>query len=249
MERGAEETLILKLMIEHLLTHGEWPELRVLHRRIHKELGHDVDVREVASRLSPSPFSSGYDLQDRFAPPLFQLDRVEEGAALLQTVADFIPFAVERYRSTSGDVEITETELVVEGFDGRLINLLPTLLDRIPFVSSSRSTRDGKWTLVLSDEITRLRDVETKADLLRFLRQVEDASKRETAALAEAKYRMSSKVSPVAEQSELPTPTSHDPVTRLEMHPATRAVRLIGAIAVALGSLVGLVLGVKELLN
>lgn len=249
MDEESAELLILDLTVEHLMRERDWPELRVLHRRIHKEFGEDLEVADVARRVSPSPFFSGYDLRDRFVPPLFQLARVQSGAALIQVVVDFVQFAVQKYLSTEGDVEVIETELVVEGFDANLVPLIPTLIDRVPFVSGGRSTREGMWTMELSDKITRLKAIKTPADLLAFLREVEEQSKREAVALTEAKSRLIRTPSSAPEASEIgPTPID-DSIARAERHPLIRALLLVGAVAVALGAVVGLILGLRELLG
>lgn len=247
MDEVSAELLILDLTVEHLMNEGDWPELRVLHRRIHKEFGKDIDVAEVARRVSPSPFFSGYDLRDKFVPPLFQFARVQSGAELIQVVVDFVQFAVQKYLSTEGDVEVIETELVVEGFDANLAPLIPTLIDRVPYVSSGRSTREGLWTMNVSDKVTRLKGIKTKDDLLAFLREVEEESRREAAALTEAKSRLIRTPSYELEEPQSGPTRVDDPIARAERHAFTRALLLVGALAVALGGIVGLILGLREL--
>ncbi|MDQ3953329.1 MAG: hypothetical protein M3279_10275 [Actinomycetota bacterium] len=111
MDEKAEDEILLRLTVEHLLAARSWPTLEYIHRRIHQDLGEEVQVRDVARRLAPHPFFSGYhDLGDVFAPPLTVLARVSQADVLIEALLRLIVFARDKYLSSSGEVEIREPE-------------------------------------------------------------------------------------------------------------------------------------------
>lgn len=192
MDAQSEDHLIIRLTIEHLLTIGEWPKLRDLHRRIHRELHEEVDVRAVSRRLAPHPFHSGYhDLGDNFAPSLATLGGAEEGTGLVNGVLSFVRHARAKYFASDGDVQVTEWELVtVVGLDARTARTLEKLIDGMPFLTAGGGSGAQGWYREISDDITRWAGVETTEHLLERVKEIDEETRQGYAAMADAKNRI-----------------------------------------------------------
>lgn len=209
-QRRMDEELVLRLTVEHLLTRRDWPTLADLHRRIHRDMQKDVDVRSVARRLDRHPFFSGYhDLADTFAPRLEVLARVPESGPIVDGVFAVVKHAHAKYMSSEGDVEVTITEREVReelGMPEEVTTVVRQLLDGVAWVTAGGGSGEEGWHFQVSDDITRWSGVKSKKDLIESLEAIEDHRRREYAAMSDAKAEMVRASRPVVEGTVLTSP-------------------------------------------
>jgi hypothetical protein len=217
MDPKEEDALVLRLAIEHLRATGEWPTLRNIHQRIHQHLDGEVDieVRDVARRLAPHPFFSAFqDLNDTFAPPLVVLGRVREGAPLLAGVLEFVVYALQRYRSSSGEALVSEVEFAAETDVPRDIAAVARrLVGGVPFLTHGGGSGPEGWYFTVSDDVIRWAKVDTVDDLLERLNAIEQQTMEQYAAISDAKARLVRGQGP-------------PPIAESKTHPDTEGVRV-----------------------
>ncbi len=204
MREPEEDELVLRLTAEHLVASGEWPELRGIHRRIFREFKLDIDVREVARRLAPHPFLSGYhDLGDTFAPPLHVLARTSASDPLIDAVLKFITFALDKYLSSSEETQVTEAEFT-DGTQvpGDVSKVLRELVSGVPFLTHGGGSGPAGWYVTISDDVVRWSGVTTRDQLLQRLEEIEEEKWSQYAAMAQAKARLVSEKESVAPLEE-----------------------------------------------
>lgn len=191
MDQLEEELLVLRLTVEHLFSQATWPTLAELHRPIHRGLGKTMDVGEVARRVAPHPFISGYDdLGDTFAPPLVALARVPESYPLLDRVLRVVKYAHDKYMSSSDDAEVLITE--VEARDAVGLNpehaaVVRLVLDGVPWITNGGGSGEDGWYFRVSDHITRWEGVQSRDGLIQSLEAIAEHQRKEYAAMASAK--------------------------------------------------------------
>jgi len=204
MDPRQEDELVLRLTIEHLRATGEWPTLRNIHQRIHQHGDEEVDieVRDVARRLAPHPFFSAFhDLDDTFAPPLVVLARVSEAQPLLAGVLEFVVYALQKYRSSSGEAQVSEVEFAAETDVPRDIAAIARkLVDGVPFLTHGGGSGPDGWYVTVSDDVIRWAKVGTTDHLLERLNAIEQQTTQQYAAMADAKARL------VRGEDQPPTP-------------------------------------------
>ncbi len=183
--------LVLRLVLEHVYEFVDWPQLKDLHRRIYRDLRADFDVRKVAARLAPSSWAHSWTLQETLSLPASAFRELPEAAALLDALVQLVRYAVDRYRASTGEVEVTEREVAAAlNIKDPELRLLPLVAWREPFITKGQRRGDEGWVLEISDEIVRLDGV---ADVEGYL-AVQDAFKarddEEQAAMARAHLEM-----------------------------------------------------------
>jgi anti-sigma factor RsiW len=100
------------------------------------------------------------------------------------------------------------------------------------------------WYITVSDDITRGPSVETRQDLLRELDRIEEQRNQEYAAISDAHYRMiDARRQATANPVRNEIPPSQPRVGSVEWfksRPPVQAVLLVGALAAAIGAVIGL---------
>jgi hypothetical protein len=206
MEEHAEDELVLRLTVEHLLKAKSWPKLAYIHRRIHQDLGDEVQVREVARRLAPHPLFSGYhDLEDVFAPPLTALAAVREADVLIDALLDLIVYARDKYLSSSGEVEIRGEEFAESAkVRGEVAAAVRELAHAVPFLTHGGGSGPEGWYVRVSDDVVRWSGMSTRQELLERLGAIEEENRQQYAAIADAKARMVGvKPAPIESEEEV----------------------------------------------
>lgn len=191
MREKDEDELILRLTIEHLVKEADWPRLVDIHRRIHREIGEEVDVRAAAERLAPHPFFSRYsDLSEQFAPPLWVLAQLEAATELVDGVLIFIDHARTKYLTSTGHTEVRDSELVALGVSPQVAAALRRLIEGVPWLTAGGGSNNEGWYVTVSDDIVRWKDVTSRAELVDRLQKIEEQRNAEYAAMARAKQRL-----------------------------------------------------------
>lgn len=241
VDQRAQEVLLLRLTIDHLYAHGEWPELRDVHRRIYREFGQDFDVGVVARRLVWSSYVMFTDLGERFIPPFSRLRGIDEAQPLLETLVAVVRVAASNYLTADNDAKVDSSEINEGSLDSRWVELVPTLERGVPHLHRGYTPRDGSWTIEVSDHVVRMREIETTDDLMDYLDAVEAENRRKAAEMASAHANLVA----VSRKATPPPVVVHDGgspdrVRWLESHPVVRSLLLAGAVATAIGAIVGL---------
>ena len=169
MDPSAQEDILIRLAIQHVTTHGEWPKLEVVHRQIHQGTDLSVNTLEVARRLAPKPFvGGGYTwLGETFAPDPELIARVDEGRQLLNAIMLWINLARAKYRTADGKPDITSAEFVEEtGLDPRLTDAVRVVLGWFSDTTDASHWNEEGWTITVDDKIVSWPLLASVEDLL-----------------------------------------------------------------------------------
>lgn len=186
-----EEELVLQLTYQHLLEHGEWPELKILHRHLVRELHEIFDVRHVASRLAPSPYARFHTYEERLILDVETLARLPEAAPLIDHFLNVIRLAARLYLEAEGDAHLSSSQIQQElGVDDSTMRALDVLLDADLYILRGKHQGDDGWVREISEQVHRFRGAQTFSDYLDVHHGFEREHREAAARAADAHYRL-----------------------------------------------------------
>lgn len=167
------ERELLRLVCADWLASGTWPVARRLQRDLERR-GSRLDVESVARRWDPRLGSIDHSQERRIVLRVAGLAVCPGTSGYLDDFVATVRHLYQRYRDDDSDQpQVTESSLRdALGLDDDRVARVHELLTReFVLTAGSSGSPSGPWTVFVSDDIRRFRDVASVSDYLAVLKE------------------------------------------------------------------------------